>query len=575
MVSLQFSTGSENVSAWVLSILLVTLIVYAVLRSFIYSNFRSPYRNLRKPPLKGAWSFVVGHLPELQKGGASECQLRWSKEYGRLVVYRGLFCQERLFTTDPAALRHILISKPYLYPKPAAIQSALQNFVGNGLLTAEGDVHRRQKRVVGKAFTASAVKQYCPLIHRSASKLVSTLKEKVGGNVDVLHWCSRTTLDVIGEVTLGQELKSMDKKKDGDVVADSFTSELFQGRVPFCTHMRKIVTQFWAVLFISPDMINEINHMSLFERVLLHFDHLPIFDPFRPLPTRINKTAGKCRAVCEAVANKLMNKVTVDEVEESDSLVTSLFKSSKRPSDEQERKEDVLQNSEIVGQITTALLAGHETTSTALSWSLMALSQDGDLQARLRDEINSSVGVDLEDMTPEDIDALALLDNVTSEVLRLYSPVHSTNREATEDDVVPLSRPIMDKNDQPVHNLIIRKGQAVIIQIAAYNRSEDVWGPDALQFNPARWNNLPKTVTDSNIPNHHLSFIAGARTCVGYRLANLEFKIILAHLITKLSFAIDPTQNNMTAKEVVVARPLVAGEEEMGSRMPLTVSALL
>lgn len=312
--------------------------------------------------------------------------------------------------------------------------------------------------------------------------------------------------------------------------------------------------------------------MSLLERVLLHFDHLSIFDPFRPLPTRINKTAGKCRAVCESVAHKLMSKVSMDEIEEDDSLVTSLFKSSKNPSKNQV-KEGTLQDSEIVGQITTALLAGHETTSTALSWALMAISQDQTLQTNLREEINANKGLELEDMTPEDIDSLPLLDNVTKEVLRLYSPVHSTNREAMEDDLIPLSKPILDRNNRPIHNLIIRKGQAVIIQIAAYNRSKEVWGPDALEFIPERWNNLPRTVTDCNIPNHHLSFLAGARTCVGFRLAILEFKIILAHSVTKLNFGINPKQQ-MSAKEVVVARPLVAGEEDLGSRMPLTVTSL-
>lgn len=92
------------------------------------------------------------------------------------------------------------------------------------MLTAEGDTHRRQRKAVGKAFTGNAVNQYSPLIHRSASLLVATLKENVG-SVDVLHWCSRTTLDVIGKVALGQDLHSLDSKKDGDIVADSFTSE--------------------------------------------------------------------------------------------------------------------------------------------------------------------------------------------------------------------------------------------------------------------------------------------------------------------------------------------------------------
>jgi cytochrome P450 len=285
-------------------------------------------------------------------------------------------------------------------------------------------------------------------------------------------------------------------------------------------------------------MINQINTMTLFERVLLHFDHLRLFDPFRPLPTRINKTAGKCRAVCEGVANKLMGRMSVDEVEEGENLVTHLFRASKGShpektgsSNSNNSQEGVLRDGEIVGQITTALLAGHETTSTALSWVLMAVAKDKDLQQKLRDEINEQVLMgDLESMTPEQYDALPLLDNVTKETLRLYSPVHSTNREALEDDVIPLSKPIIDKNNRPVNALVVRKGQPIIIQIAAYNRSEEVWGPTAMDFNPDRWNDLPESVTDSKIPHGHLSFLAGARTCVGFRLAILEVSDALVQL---------------------------------------------
>lgn len=273
-------------------------------------------------------------------------------------------------------------------------------------------------------------------------------------------------------------------------------------------------------------MVNKISTMTLFERALLHFDHLRLFDPFRPLPTRINKIAGKCRAVCEGVAHKIMDNLSADEVEESDNLITHLVRANKRLSQDS-KKEDhqsVLIDDEIVGQITTALLAGHETTSTSLSWALMAIARDQRLQKRLREEITCSQ-IDLESLSPEDFDGFAKLENFTKEVLRLYSPVQSTNREALEDDIIPLSKPIRNKANEHVDHLIIRKGQAVIIQVAAYNQSEEIWGPTALNFDPDRWDNLPKSATESNFPNGHLSFLAGARTCVGFRLAILEVSI--------------------------------------------------
>ena len=88
------------------------------------------------------------------------------------------------------------------------------------------------------------------------------------------------------------------------------------------------------------------------------------------------------------------------------------------------------------------LAAGHETTSTALTWCLFALTGAPQVQAKLRREL---LGVSSEYPSPEELSALPYLDAVVRETLRLYPSVTTALRVAMHDDVLPVSQPFKDK----------------------------------------------------------------------------------------------------------------------------------
>jgi cytochrome P450 len=101
-------------------------------------------------------------------------------------------------------------------------------------------------------------------------------------------------------------------------------------------------------------------------------------------------------------------------------------------------------------EIPTFLVAGNETTATATTWCLHALSHDLIVQSKLRDEL-LSLGTD--SPTMDELNALPYLDGVIRETLRLHSPVSNTIRVATKDDVVPLGTPITDKKGRVLHEI--------------------------------------------------------------------------------------------------------------------------
>lgn len=84
-------------------------------------------------------------------------------------------------------------------------------------------------------------------------------------------------------------------------------------------------------------------------------------------------------------------------------------------------------------------MAGHETTSTATTWALFALTQSPDIQSKLRHELLS---ISTDNPSMDELNGIPYLDAVVREVLRLYAPVPSTLRVAVKDDILPLGKPV-------------------------------------------------------------------------------------------------------------------------------------
>lgn len=102
-----------------------------------------------------------------------------------------------------------------------------------------------------------------------------------------------------------------------------------------------------------------------------------------------------------------------------------------------------LSDTDVLAQVPTFLVAGHETTSTATSWALFCLTQAPDVQRKLRDEL---LQVQTEEPSMDELNGLRYLDWVVREVLRLHAPVPMLFREAMEADVIPLETPVVDKH---------------------------------------------------------------------------------------------------------------------------------
>jgi len=258
--------------------------------------------------------------------------------------------------------------------------------------------------------------------------------------------------------------------------------------------------------------------------------------------------------------------VEVDEHDSKD-LLSYLVRSSLRQG-------QTLSIDELLDHISTFVLAGHETTSTAIAYTVHALSRDQGVQDRLRAELDD-FGKELTYDDLLDGGALPYLDAMTKEAMRIFPAGAHNERTALFDDVLPLKYPVTTADGTLLHHLRIKKGQLIYAPALSINTQTSVWGPDGRAFRPERW--LPSS--PSPVPDvapggwqHLATFGEGPRFCIGYRLAVFEFKAILAALVRAVRF--EDAGFKVESKCVATLQPYVVddrGEDMKGPWLPVRV----
>lgn len=178
-----------------------------------------------------------------------------------------------------------------------------------------------------------------------------------------------------------------------------------------------------------------------------------------------------------------------------------------------------LSRNELVHEILQFLIAGFETTSTALSWFIHLMSKHPRVQQKIKAELMANGG-DARILTLDRLDSLIYLDAVINEMLRFSLPADGTYRTLTTDDYLPES------------NVQLYNGDQVCISFYNLARDPRYWSIDPEIFYPERFLGEDK----SHHPYALLPFGSGHRQCIGQDLARFELKVILARLMQHVTF---------------------------------------
>ena len=201
---------------------------------------------------------------------------------------------------------------------------------------------------------------------------------------------------------------------------------------------------------------------------------------------------------------------------------------------------------DLVDQLMTFLVAGHETTASALSWCICMLCKYPEMQLKLRQELRSGLPnprTTIYSVAAAEFDTLPFLNAFCNETLRLFPPVPLTARVAAHDTT------LLDH--------VIPKGTYVFISPWAINLSKELWGEDADEFNPERWMEGTDRNNNGGANSNYafLTFLHGDRRCIGEGLARGELKVLLAALASTFEMEFVDKGYEVAVKNGVTAKP--------------------
>ncbi|KAJ7225002.1 cytochrome P450 [Mycena rebaudengoi] len=508
--------------------LFATLLCYVLfyLGQMVHNELTSPIRHLPGPKNH---SWIVGNY--LDMVDEAPVTTRWREEFGPHFQFRDLLNKRELYTSDIKAINHI-VTNTNLYGKgPVAIRS-LKSLVGNGIISVEGDPHKQQASIQpmsmiyalksNPAFGTAQIRrlteifverslQLREVLSREITKSAATGDRKDSVRIEVAAWVRRATLDMIG-------------------------------------HAGALI-------------------------VLALRDAQALFPFLRFLPLPGQKALKNARAKMSDIGHELLldGKAAVkaaggDKDFSSRRDLFSLLLKANMAADVPGKSR--LSDEEVIAQIPTFFVAGHETTSTAITWALYALSKNQSAQNKLREEL---ITVSTDNPTMEELNALPYLENVVRETLRVHTPLVSVRRTAMVDDVLQLSIPYTDPKGVVHDSFSIRKGQEIYLPLLAVNTDKALWGEDAAEFKPERWDHLPEAVKAiPSVWSHLMTFFAGPHNCIGFRFSVAEQKALLFTLFRAFEFELAIPASGIGSTGPL-QRPFVVAERDKGDQMPLIV----
>ncbi|KAI0628876.1 cytochrome P450 [Trametes polyzona] len=519
---------------------------------------RSPLDNLPGP---AAGSVLQGNIPDLFARQGWKYLQKLSETYGPVANLKGLLGARMLLVYDPKAMHSILVKDAEFYPKCADPFDEFRVLLGPSVLTTDGWQHRRQRKQLNPIFSAAHLRDMTHLFYDIAHRLRKALEDRVEGapgggggeEVDVNGWMARTTLEMLGQATLGY---SFDNFVDDST--DAFGESL---KAFFPTYSRIVLLG-----FIIPPLSHVLPQWAC--RALLRA--VPVAD-VRKMMCISDTTA---RRALEIVNEKKMALLKGDDairekIGEGKDLMSILLKANMLASEA-----DRLTDEEVVAQVATFILAGMDTTSNALTRALQVLAEHPAEQEKLRAEVTEARGGN--DLTYDALEKLPYLDAVCRETLRLYSPVNVIARAATKDMSLPLHSPVLGKDGAVISEVAVPKGTWVMTNFQASNCNRALWGEDAYEWKPERWlQPFPAPLEDARVPGVYsnlMSFSGGGRSCIGFKFSQLEMKIVLSVLVSAFKF--EPTGKSIVWNTSGVSYPTM-GESSTKPELLLKVTKVL
>lgn len=385
------------------------------------------------------------------------------EEYGDIVSFYHPGVRTMAFlVTSPPALKKILQDHQKNYQK-ARTYRALEPVLGKGLLTSDGSHWLKQRRTIAPMFHRESIQNFAAMMVDQTRVMLERWNEYEENEqrFDLSREMTRLTFGIIG-----RSLFSADLEGEADRVGESLEI------------LRRDARYRAESLFPMPSDV----------------------------PTSWNRRVQRAREVLFGIVDDL-----IEERRDMESPPMDLLTMLLRARDEETGQE--MSDKQVRDEVMTFLLAGHETTANALTWTWVLLSRHPDVHKRLHERVRDAG--DLSGDPFETLSRLPYLDRVLSESLRLYPPAWAIERTPVEDD--------------EWNGYAVPSGSHVIIPIHTIHHHPGLW-EDPERFRPSRFED---DATGGESDFRYLPFGAGGRQCIGKEFARMEARIALALAVGK------------------------------------------
>ncbi|KAM5179063.1 cholesterol 24-hydroxylase isoform 1-T1 [Callospermophilus lateralis] len=467
------------------------LLAFGLCCTFVH-RARSRYEHIPGPPRP---SFLLGHLPYFWKKDEvcgrvlQDVFLDWAKKYGP-VVRVNVFHKTSVIVTSPESVKKFLMSTKY--NKDSKMYRAIQTVFGERLfgqgLVSECDYERwhKQRRVMDLAFSRSSLVSLMETFNEKAEQLVEILEAKADGQtpVSMQDMLTYATMDILAKAAFGME-----------------TSMLLGAQKPLSQAVKVML-----------------------EGISASRNTLAKFMPGRRKKLQeIRQSVRLLRQVGKDWVQRRREALTRGEKVPAD-ILTQLLKAEEGAQDDEV----------LLDNFVTFFIAGHETSANHLAFTVMELSRQPEIVARLQAEVDEVVG-SKRHLDYEDLGRLQYLSQVLKESLRLYPPAWGTFRLLEEETLIDGVR--------------VPGNTPLLFSTYVMGRM-DTYFEDPLTFNPDRFSpGAPKPRFT------YFPFSLGHRSCIGQQFAQMEVKVVMAKLLQRLEFRLVPGQR-FGLQEQATLKPL-------------------
>jgi len=416
---------------------------------------------------------------------------KYTEQFGDTFKFFIGGLKEAIVTTNPDVIQHVMKTNWENYQKSEIQVRRMGHFLGKGLLTTHGEAWRNQRRLIQKGFDRKQLEALSAIMQDSLAESLKGFEREVRtGAVDIYPHLMKMTFSMVARSLFGAKLKD----EDIDLVSHTI-----------CTVQEFIVRQtlqpYMNPWFAASGELRKHEEMRVrADSILMAY-----------IKQRRHQEPG------HDLLQTLMDARYSDGHGMSDELVLS--------------------------ESMQLLVAGHETSSNALSWMFYLLSKRPDCLEKVRQEFDAILGD--APLSYVEVPRFEFTTQVIQEALRLYPPFWMIDRMAIADDLAG--------------DVAIPSGSTVIVFVYGAHHAPKHW-PNPEDFDPDRFT---KENEKLQAPFTYLPFGAGPRGCIGGNYAMLQILMILSVLLRKYEFQLAPGQQ-------IEARPMVILRPKNGIRMNFT-----